>query len=165
MFIIHYSTLFSHYERNNLEYDLKYTNTTLAGLSIGLLAGAAVAVSSSIAELVRAGAESVRTSFRLGVYVDNISKSLESCEGEGNLESWAYVVTGLEIEDVKREIDEYNRKTVCALRLLSKQPENLPFPVESRNDQSIHQRGRQELCQCYWPSFPTQRRVSGLAKT
>lgn len=123
MFTIYCSTPFSHYERNNLEYDLKDTSTTLAGLSIGLLAGAAVAVSSSLAELVRAGAESTRISFRLGVYVDNISKSLESCGGEGNLESWAYVVTGLGMEDVKGEIDKYNRETVCSLRLPSKQPE------------------------------------------
>ena len=146
MFIIDRLTPSSHYERNGLDYDLSCTNTTLAGLSIGLLAGAAVAVSSSIAELVRAGAESVRISFRLGVYVDNISKSLESCGNEGNLESWAYVVTGLGVEDVKEEIDKYNRGTVCSLRPFSKQQENLPSSVEPRNDKVVHQRSRQELC-------------------
>ena len=146
MFTICCSTPSSHYERNNLEYDLKHTNTTLAGLSIGLLAGAAVAVSSSIADLVRAGAESARISFRLGVYVDNISKSLESHGDGGSLESWAYVVTGLGVEDVKGEIDKYNRETVCSLHLTQKQPENLPSLVELRNDKSVHQRSRQEFC-------------------
>ena len=132
---------------------------TLAGLSIGLLAGAAVAVSSSIAELVRAGAESVRISFRLGIYVDNISKSLDSCGGEGSLESWAYVVTGLDVEDVESEIDKYNNGTVCSLHPPSRQSENLLSLVEVRNDKDIHQRGRQELYQCYRPSFATQRPV------
>ena len=105
---------------NRLEYDLKETNTTLAGLSMGLLAGAAVAVSTSIAELVRAGAESAGISFRLGLYVDNISKSLEPRGDECSLESWAYVVTGLSVEDVKAELDMYNRGTVCLSHLSSK---------------------------------------------
>jgi len=78
-----------------------------------LLAAAAVSVSTSLSELAVTGAESVRVAFRLGVHVDGVSQLLESREADGNLNSWAYVVTGISAEDVQREIDQYNAETVC----------------------------------------------------
>jgi asperthecin polyketide synthase len=106
-------TLPSHYEGQDLEYDVPTSSTTLAGLSIGLLAGAAVATASSLADLAHTGADSVRVAFRLGVYVDEISRKLESQEPDASLQSWAYVVTGLSAEEVQKEIDRYNAETVC----------------------------------------------------
>ncbi len=105
-------SIHSHYEGQNLEYDLPTGSTTLAGLSIGLLSGAAVALATSLADLAHTGAESVRIAFRLGVYVDEISRKLEPREADANLESWAYVVAEMSAEEVQKEIDRYNADTV-----------------------------------------------------
>ena len=75
------------------------------------MAAASVSLASSIADLAYTGGECVRVSFRLGTYVDNVSRSLEPRDAEGTLESWAYVVTGLDFETVQREIDTYNTET------------------------------------------------------
>jgi asperthecin polyketide synthase len=91
-----------------------------------LLAGAAVAVSTSLADLAFAGAESVRVAFRLGIHVDRVSQSLEPRQPDGsNLDSWAYVVTGLPAENVQREIDQFNAETVCPMP--SSSPSILPL--------------------------------------
>ena len=84
----------------------------LSGLSIGLLAAAALSVSTSVADLALAGVESVRVAFRLGIHVDRVSQSLESRDTNGQFGSWAYVVTGVSAEDVQAEINEYNIETV-----------------------------------------------------
>jgi Starter unit:ACP transacylase in aflatoxin biosynthesis len=104
--------MLSHYEAQNLDYDLPRRKTTLTGMSIGLFAAAAASVSSSLSELAYAGAESVRVAFRFCVQVDQVSQLLEPRGAEGNLRSWAYVVTGLSAEDVQRELDLYNAETV-----------------------------------------------------
>ena len=102
----------SHYESKSLEYDLNSGNTTLAGLSIGIMAAASVSLATSVADLARTGGECVRVSFRLGVYVDEISRSIEPRDSDGTLESWAYVVTGLDKDTVQHEVDKYNAETV-----------------------------------------------------
>jgi Starter unit:ACP transacylase in aflatoxin biosynthesis len=81
-------------------------------MSIGLFAAAAVSVSSSLPDLAHIGAESVRVAFRFCVQVDQVSQLLEARGAEGNLRSWAYVVTGLSAEEVQRELDHYNTETV-----------------------------------------------------
>lgn len=103
---------FSHYEAQGLEYDLLSCNTGLAGLSIGLIAGAAVSVSTSLADLAYTGAESVRIAFRLGVYVDEISRKLESRGLGASLDSWAYLVAGKSQEEVQHELDRFNTEIV-----------------------------------------------------
>ena len=65
-----------------------------------------------MADLAHSGAESVRVAFRLGFYVDEISRKLEPREADGNLESWAYVVAEKSQEQVQRELDRYNAETV-----------------------------------------------------
>ncbi|KAL9043691.1 MAG: hypothetical protein Q9214_003130 [Letrouitia sp. 1 TL-2023] len=109
--VLELGTLIGHYEGQDLDYDLPSCHTTLAGLSIGLLAGAAVSVSTSLAELAHSGAESVRVAFRLGFYVDEISRKLEPREADKNLESWAYVVAEKSQEEVQKELDRYNTET------------------------------------------------------
>lgn len=80
----------------------------LAGLSIGLLTGAAVALSESLADLVKNGAEALRVGFRLGVYVDDFSRKLESPQPDGTPSSWAHVVTDMSKEAVETEVERYN---------------------------------------------------------
>ncbi|MCJ1382994.1 hypothetical protein MMC17_006107 [Xylographa soralifera] len=98
----------AYHEAHNLQFFLPESSTTLSGLSIGLLAAAAVSVSTSLTELALTGTESVRVAFRLGTHVDGISQSLEPRELEGPLSSWAYVVTGVEAKVVQTELDQFN---------------------------------------------------------
>lgn len=76
------------------------------------MAAAAVSISSSLSDLALNGVESVRVSFRLGIHVDGVSQSLECREANSTPESWAYVVTGVSAEEVKREIEQYNKESV-----------------------------------------------------
>ncbi|CAG7948614.1 unnamed protein product [Penicillium nalgiovense] len=103
--------IIGHYEGQHIDYDLTAENTVLAGLSIGLLAGAAVSLSRTLHDLTNTGAESVRVAFRLGVYIDDISRKVEARDPAAPPQSWAYVVTGLSEKDVQQEIDKYNADT------------------------------------------------------
>jgi asperthecin polyketide synthase len=100
-----------HYEAEDLEWDLIQCHTTLAGLSIGLLAGAAVALSTTLSDVVKNGAESVRVSFRLGVYVDDLSRKLEAPQSDGTLQSWAHVVTQMTEEAIQEELTRFNAES------------------------------------------------------
>lgn len=86
-------------------------NTTLAGLSIGLLAGAGLALSTNLADVVQNGAECVRVSFRLGVYVSQVSRKLEAPQADGALLSWAQVVTGETKSAIQDELTTYNSES------------------------------------------------------
>ncbi|KAL2866114.1 non-reducing polyketide synthase nscA [Aspergillus lucknowensis] len=99
------------YEAEDAEWDLDPSNTTLAGLSIGILAGAAVALSSNLADVAKVGAECVRVSFRLGVYVAGISAKLEAPQSDGTLQSWAHVVTEMTQNAVQEELSQFNAAT------------------------------------------------------
>lgn len=101
-----------HHESQGLEYNLHRSSSVLAGLSIGLVAAAAVSISSCLSDAALNGVESVRVAFRLGIHVDNISQSLEVCEAEGPRESWAYVVTGVSLEEIQKEVARYNSDSV-----------------------------------------------------
>lgn len=105
----------SHYESENI-HELHTTKTTLAGLSTGLLAGAAVSLASSLRDLTYTAAESVRVAFRLGCYIDEVSRKIEACDPENPL-TWAYVVTKLSAEEIQVELDQYNKDTVSSPHL------------------------------------------------
>ncbi|KAF4219428.1 hypothetical protein CNMCM6457_003033 [Aspergillus fumigatiaffinis] len=109
--ILELGMLIGNYEAEDIEWDLDPSETILAGLSIGILAGAAVALSSSLADVAKVGAESVRVSFRLGVYVADISTKIEAPQSDGTLQSWAHVVTGMSHEAVQEELSQFNAVT------------------------------------------------------
>lgn len=100
------------HEAANQEYDLHIHGTILTGLSIGLLSAATVAASTSIADLANVGTEAVRVGFRMGIHVDQVSRSLEAREPDSSPESWAYVVTGVTSEVIQQELDRFNKETV-----------------------------------------------------
>ncbi|KAJ5834965.1 hypothetical protein N7447_000991 [Penicillium robsamsonii] len=106
--------IIGHHEGQHIDYDLTAENTVLAGLSIGLLAGAAVSLSKNLHDLTTTGAESVRVAFRLGIYIDEISRTVEARDPGAPPQSWAYVVTGMSAKDVQQEIDQYNADTCNA---------------------------------------------------
>ena len=122
------------------------------------MAAASVSLASSIADLAYTGGECVRVSFRLGVYVDNLSRSVEPRDADGTLESWAYVVTGLDLETVKREVIKYNEETVnasglCLWRLVADSTAGQP-----KLDSGLHQRSRQELNKRHWSANSLEER-------
>ena len=84
----------------------------LAGLGIGLLATAAVSLSSTLADLPLAGAEVVRLAFRLGVLVDEVSQNLQPRDLTGSPDSWAYVIPDVAADDVQKELDIIHAKDV-----------------------------------------------------
>lgn len=104
----------SHYESQDIPYSFD-GDSTLAGLSIGLFAGAAVSLSRSLADLAKNGSEAVRVAFRLGVYVDDISRKLESSHPDGIPQSWAHVVTAMSKDKVQAEVERYNAEAVSFL--------------------------------------------------
>ncbi|KAI1372121.1 beta-ketoacyl synthase domain-containing protein [Hypoxylon crocopeplum] len=109
--VLQVGMLIGYYEEHDLDYDLLHGASYLSGLSIGLLSAAAVSASSSLFDLAQSGSESVRVAFRLGIHVDRVSQNLESRDAEGNLDSWAYVVTGLSAADIQKELDIFHSAT------------------------------------------------------
>lgn len=106
--------LSSNYESQDIPYGFD-GNSTLAGLSIGLFAGAAVSLSRSLADLAKNGSEAVRVAFRLGVYVDDISRKLESSHPDGTPQSWAHCVPSMPQDQVQDEIERYNTEAVSLI--------------------------------------------------
>ncbi|RYP11698.1 hypothetical protein DL767_011019 [Monosporascus sp. MG133] len=107
--------LIGHHEAHHIPYSNGLGEgsgaTCLAGISVGLFSAAAVAVSSSLTDLISYGAESVRIGFALCVHVGRVSQLLESTvrpEAAASPVSWAYVVTGVPAEVVQTELDRFN---------------------------------------------------------
>jgi asperthecin polyketide synthase len=101
---------YRHYEAADKELDIPKDLTTVGGLSVGLFSGAAIALSTTLAEVVKNGAECLRVSFRLGVYVGDFSSKLEAPQPDGTLQSWAHVVTGMTEESVRSELTRVNEE-------------------------------------------------------
>ncbi|KAK5989785.1 Non-reducing polyketide synthase pkgA [Cladobotryum mycophilum] len=107
--------LIGYHEAHNIPYQHEaggnFGTTCLAGISVGLFSAAAVAVSSSLRDLITYGAESVRMAFTFCVHVGRVSQLLEttvSGETTSSPVSWAYVVIGLPVEAVQAELDHFN---------------------------------------------------------
>ncbi|KAK1751370.1 Non-reducing polyketide synthase aptA [Echria macrotheca] len=105
-------TYIGHYENSPETYGADVSGSYLAGLGIGLLATAAVAISPNPTDLPVAGAEIVRTAFRLGVLVDQVSQNLQPRDPSesGTPDSWAYVLPDVTPEDAQRELDAIHAK-------------------------------------------------------
>jgi hypothetical protein len=100
-----------HHEINCLRLESVASGSLVSGLSIGLFSAAALSTANTLADMVQTGAESLRVSFRLGVYVQDFSQKLESAQPDGDLQSWAHVVTGMSKETVGEELAKYNFQT------------------------------------------------------
>ncbi|KAL7934399.1 putative polyketide synthase, partial [Trichoderma chlorosporum] len=107
--------LIGYHEANNIPYSYRakenITATCLAGISVGLFPAAAVAVSTSLIDLVYYGVESVRMAFAFCVHVGRISQLLEPTESpdsEKSPVSWASVVIGVPAEVIQLELDRFN---------------------------------------------------------
>ncbi|KAL4931573.1 type I polyketide synthase [Aspergillus undulatus] len=103
--VLEVATLIGYYENAPERFDLHNVSTYLAGLGLGLLSTAAVALSSTLADLPVTGAEVVRVAFRLGTLVDEVSQNLEPRDTSGSPDTWASVVPGAKVEEVQAELD------------------------------------------------------------
>ena len=86
-----------------------------------MLATAAVSLSPNLVDLPIAGAEVVRTAFRLGVVVDQVSQNLQPREltDSGTPDTWAYVIPDVTPERVQKELDVIHTNEVCSPLFLS----------------------------------------------
>ncbi|RAK87875.1 ketoacyl-synt-domain-containing protein [Aspergillus costaricaensis CBS 115574] len=109
LLILQLGSFIGHHEATDSDFDLPKDVTIVAGLSVGLFSAAAIALSDSLAEVIKNGAECLRVSFRLGVYVGDFSSKLEAPQPEGALASWAYVVTGMDRDSVQSELTRVNQ--------------------------------------------------------
>ena len=109
-----------YYEKHPAEFDARSFNQQLAGLGIGLLATAAISLSTTLADLPKAAAEVVRLAFRLGVLVDEVSQNLQprDTQSPGLPDSWAYVVANVKASDVQKELDAIHVRTVSDLKYI-----------------------------------------------
>ena len=101
-----------HHEISSDKFDFDHSKTCLAGLGIGLLASIALSLSPTLADVAIAGAEVVRTAFRLGVLVNEVSQNLEPRDTSGSPDPWAYVVPDVALNDVQDELDTIQAREV-----------------------------------------------------
>lgn len=80
----------------------------LAGISVGLFSATAVAVSTSLLDIVSYGSESARIAFTFGAHVGRCSLLLESTVAATSPGSWAYMVMGVPVEVIKAELKIFN---------------------------------------------------------
>lgn len=104
------TNLQSHIYRHHETHFISYRPAKcLIGISVGLFAAAAVAVSESLSDLISYGAESVRTAFAFCVHVQRVSQTLETTVTEQATSiSWATVVIDVPAETIRRELDRFN---------------------------------------------------------
>lgn len=53
--------------------------------------------------------------FRLGVYVEDISRKLESSHPDGTPKSWAHCVPSMTQDKVQAEVERYNMEAVSLI--------------------------------------------------
>ncbi|KAI1877586.1 hypothetical protein JX265_003594 [Neoarthrinium moseri] len=108
--VVQLSIFIGHYENATgcESYDFHSTDACLTGLGVGLLATVAVSLAPTLADLPLTGASVIRTAFRLGVVVDEVSQNLHPRPAEGPGDSWAYVVPSVTGEDAQRQLDIFH---------------------------------------------------------
>ncbi|CAG8084633.1 unnamed protein product [Penicillium salamii] len=106
--LLHISSFIGYYEREPERFSLAQSTTCFSALGVSLLAGAAVAVSSTLADLPKLGAEAVRIALRMGVLAGQTSRCIESREPSTPPESWTAAVKDLDEDIVRKELESFN---------------------------------------------------------
>ena len=124
-------TPYARYHESRSRWDSRSGSTCLAGLGTGLLATAAVSLSSTLAEIPLVGAEIIRIAFRLGIVVADVSQNLQprSSTDTSPPETWAHVVPGVAIKDVQKELD--------AIHTRERTPEASKIFISAQNRTSV----------------------------
>ncbi|KAK8050737.1 Type I Polyketide synthases (Type I PKS) [Apiospora phragmitis] len=104
------AALIGHCEKNPEILDGSGQETVLAGLGLGLLASAALALASTVSDLAQTGAQVLRQAFRLGVLVDDVSQIIQPRNPEETPDSWAYVLPDMTAEEAQDALDAIQQK-------------------------------------------------------
>lgn len=108
----------SYYENSPEAFVHEKGQVALAGLGIGLLATAAIALAPTVSDLATTGAQVVRQAFRLGVLVNEVSQNLQLRESTDTStpEAWAYVLPNVTAKIVQEELDLIHAEEVSKKR-------------------------------------------------
>ncbi|KAM3151677.1 Non-reducing polyketide synthase PKS19 [Botrytis cinerea] len=99
----------AYHEANPLEYDFRAENAVLIGRGPGLLSGAAIALSPSPLILPTMAAEIAKVTFRFGLVVDQVCRSLNVSPNEINAEgAWVYCAHEADLKDAQQAVAEFN---------------------------------------------------------
>lgn len=105
----------SYHEAHPLEYNFTGANTSLIGRGSGLLSAAAVGLSPSISMIPSIAQDIARVSFRFGLVVDQVCRSLEVSKEEINADgAWVYCVHGVDEDDAREYVQQFNEEKVSA---------------------------------------------------
>ncbi|KAJ5318487.1 hypothetical protein N7476_004931 [Penicillium atrosanguineum] len=98
----------AYHEAHPLEYDFT-TRTSLIGRGSGLLSAAAIGLSPRITMIPSIAQDITRVSFRFGLVVDQVCRSLEVSPDEINADgAWVYCVHGVSEQDACNAVNTFN---------------------------------------------------------
>ncbi|KAK7918361.1 polyketide synthase [Apiospora marii] len=101
----------AYHEAHPLEYNFTGANTSLIGRGSGLLSAAAVGLSPSISMIPSIAQDIARVSFRFGLVVDQVCRSLEVSKEEINADgAWVYCVHGVDEDDAREYVQQFNEE-------------------------------------------------------
>ncbi|KIW05310.1 uncharacterized protein PV09_03835 [Verruconis gallopava] len=108
--VIELAAFVGHHEASSTDFDFDPISTSLAGISIGLLAAATVSLSRKLDDIPIAAAQVVRAAFRLGILVEEVSANLQprNLADTDELESWAFVLPDLNPAEAQTELDRFH---------------------------------------------------------
>lgn len=106
-------TRIRYHEAHPLEYNFTPANTLLIGRGCGLLSAAAVGLSPSISMIPEIAQHISRISFRFGLIVDQVCRSLEVSDDKINAGgAWVYCVHGVNEKDARNWVHRFNEDKV-----------------------------------------------------
>ncbi|KAI1811847.1 hypothetical protein GGS20DRAFT_69968 [Poronia punctata] len=108
--VVQLGSFVAYHEAHPLDYNFTPATTTLVGRGSGLLSAAAIGLSPSISMIPRIAQDISRISFRFGLIVDRVCRSLEVSPDEINANgAWVYCVHGVDEEVACDSVDQFNR--------------------------------------------------------
>ena len=104
-----------YHEAHPLEYNFTPASTVIIGRGSGLLSAAAIGLSPSIVMVPSIAKEIARISFRFGLVVDKVCRSLEVSSDEINSDgAWVYCVHGIGEKEARDAVNQFNEIKVSA---------------------------------------------------
>lgn len=102
-----------YHEAHPLEYNFTPADTLLIGRGSGLLSAAAIGLSPSISMIPDIAQNISRISFRFGLVVDQVCRSLEVSHDEINADgAWVYCVHGVDEKEARDWVNRFNEDKV-----------------------------------------------------
>ncbi|CAG8908670.1 unnamed protein product [Penicillium egyptiacum] len=101
----------AYHEAHPLEYNFTSASASLIGRGPGLLSAAVIGLSPSIVMIPKIAKDIARISFRFGLLVDKVCRSLEVSQDEINADgAWVYCVHGVGEKDARDAVNQFNEE-------------------------------------------------------